>query len=265
MSSGDNPVLLSLTNAGIRRAGRWIVNNISVSVRKNEIVTMIGPNGAGKSTVAKMLLGVIKPDRGEAAQMKGVRIGYVPQTIKIDWSLPLSVARFMALTQRLKMNEMLTALGRTGADHLIHSHMRDLSGGEMQRVMLARAIALKPDILVLDEPVQGVDFAGQIALYNLIKSLRSELGCAIFIISHDLNIVMAGTDRVICLNGHVCCQGTPTMVKATREFQSLFGKEAAETHAVYSHHHDHVHLPDGRVEQRDPQSSNAQGEEHHHA
>lgn len=235
----------------MKRGGRWLVRNISLSVGHNEIVTMIGPNGAGKSTVAKMLLGVLKPDAGVAQKGSGVKIGYVPQSVRIDWSLPLSVSRFMSLTARRSRAEKAAALERTGADHLLSRQIRDLSGGEMQRVMLARAIAGKPDILVLDEPVQGVDFAGQIALYSLIRSLRDELGCGIFIISHDLNIVMAGTDRVICLNGHVCCEGTPTAVTETEEFRQLFGREAAGTLAVYSHHHDHVHLSDGRVRHAD--------------
>ena len=243
--------LISLTQAGVERAGRWLVRGVDLSIRKGEIVTLIGPNGSGKSTTAKMALGVLKPDEGTAARDPRLRVGYVPQKLSIDWTLPLTVARFMRLTGKLLAADAGHALAATGIAHLAHAEVRNLSGGEFQRAMLARAIARKPDLLVLDEPVQGVDFSGEIALYDLIKSIRDDIGCGVLLISHDLHVVMAATDRVICLNGHVCCQGSPVAVASSDEYRRLFGGFADATLAVYEHHHDHTHLPDGTVRHAD--------------
>ncbi|CAN0581808.1 unnamed protein product, partial [Laminaria digitata] len=181
----------------------------------------------------------------------GLRVGYVPQKVTVDWTLPLTVDRFMHLTGRLPRPDVDAALRNTGVSHLHGAEVRTLSGGEFQRVMLARAIARKPDLLVLDEPVQGVDFSGEVALYDLIKRIRDDLSCGILLISHDLHVVMAATDQVICLNGHVCCQGTPTAVAGSDEYKRLFGGRASATLAVYEHQHDHTHLPDGRVRHAD--------------
>jgi zinc transport system ATP-binding protein len=211
---------------------------------------LIGPNGAGKSTTAKLAIGVSRPDEGSVKRMQGLRIGYVPQKLAIDWTMPLSVKRLMRLTASLTDAELMAALTATGIAHLINAEVRHLSGGEFQRALLARAIARKPDLLVLDEPVQGVDFAGEAALYELIQSIRSATGCGILMISHDLHMVMAGTDTVICLNGHVCCRGTPEIVSQSSDYMKLFGGSARSI-AVYNHHHDHTHLPDGRVEHSD--------------
>jgi zinc transport system ATP-binding protein len=216
-------------------------------VRPGEIVTLIGPNGSGKSTTARMVLGIIRPDEGTVKRRQRLTVGYVPQKISIDWTLPLSVDRFMRLTARLADDEIDRALTATAVAHLRHAELRNLSGGEFQRVMLARAMARKPELLVLDEPVQGVDFSGEIALYELIARMRDETGCGILMISHDLHLVMAATDHVICLNGHVCCEGTPSAVASSEEYRRLFGRKAAATLAVYEHQHDHTHLPDGRV------------------
>jgi zinc transport system ATP-binding protein len=219
---------------------------VDMVVRPGEIVTLIGPNGSGKSTTAKMALGILKPTVGSVASRAGLRTAYVPQKVEIDWTLPLRVDSLMRLTQSLTESEMTEALGATGAADLVKREVRHLSGGEFQRVMLARAMARKPEFLVLDEPVQGVDFAGEIALYDLIKDLRDRLGCGILMISHDLHMVMAATDHVICLNGHVCCHGTPESVAGSREYKQLFGDRAGAL-ALYQHHHDHTHLADGRV------------------
>ncbi len=243
--------LVSLFGAGIKRAGRWLVRGVDLDISPGELVTLIGPNGSGKSTTAKMALGILKPDEGEAFRQPGLRVGYVPQRISVDWTLPLNVDRFMGLTARLKDDELETALKRTGIDHLRRASVRSLSGGEFQRLLLARAIACKPDLLVLDEPVQGVDFTGEIALYELVSQIRQDLGCGILLISHDLHIVMAATDQVICLNGHVCCHGTPSAVVESPEYLSLFGAKSSELMAVYRHQHDHTHLPDGRVRHAD--------------
>ncbi|MEN3145785.1 metal ABC transporter ATP-binding protein [Neorhizobium sp. IRAMC:178] len=237
--------LVSLADAGIRRDGRWLVRGVDFSIRRGEVVTLIGPNGAGKSTTAKLAIGVLRPDEGSVARLSGLRVGYVPQKLSIDWTMPLSVRRLMRLTGPLNDADLLAALASTGISHLIDAEVRHLSGGEFQRALLARAIARKPDLMVLDEPVQGVDFAGESALYDLIRSIRTTTGCGILMISHDLHMVMAGTDTVICLNGHVCCRGTPEVVSQSADYLKLFGN--SRSLAVYSHHHDHTHLPDGRV------------------
>ncbi|WP_337333711.1 metal ABC transporter ATP-binding protein [Xaviernesmea oryzae] len=236
---------VSLENAGIRRDGRWLVRGLDFSIRRGEVVTLIGPNGAGKSTTAKLAIGVLRPDEGAVTRASGMRIGYVPQKLAIDWTMPLSVRRLMRLTGPLPDGELTDALKATGIPHLIDAEVRHLSGGEFQRALLARAIARKPDLMVLDEPVQGVDFAGESALYDLIRSIRNSTGCGILMISHDLHMVMAGTDTVICLNGHICCRGTPETVSQSADYLKLFGN--TRSLAVYSHHHDHTHLPDGRV------------------
>ncbi|WP_150525762.1 metal ABC transporter ATP-binding protein [Roseibium sediminis] len=243
--------LVELKGAGIQRSGAWLVRGVDLTVSPKEIVTLIGPNGSGKSTSAKMALGILKPSEGTAARRSGLKIGYVPQKLMIDWTLPLSVERFMRLTAKPGQRQVDEALDCTGVAHLRASEVRHLSGGQMQRVMLARAIAMQPDLLVLDEPVQGVDYSGEIAIYDLIARIRSDLGCGILMISHDLHVVMAATDRVVCLNGHVCCQGTPRDVSESEAFKTLFGARASGALAVYEHHHDHVHLPDGRVQHSD--------------
>lgn len=243
----DQAPLVSLNNAGIRRNGRWLVRGVEFSISRGEIVTLIGPNGSGKSTTAKAAIGVLKPDEGWVEKLPGLKVGYVPQKLAIDWTLPLTVERLMTLTAPLNGREVEEALHSTGIAHLARAEVQHLSGGEFQRALLARAIARKPDLLVLDEPVQGVDFSGEIALYDLIKSIRNRTGCGILLISHDLHVVMAETDTVICLNGHVCCRGTPQMVSQSPEYLKLFGSRAAKSLAVYSHDHDHTHLPDGRV------------------
>ncbi len=242
--------LVSLENAGIRRDGRWLVRGVDFSISRGEVVTLIGPNGAGKSTTAKMAIGVLKADEGSVSRKRDLRIGYVPQKLAIDWTMPLTVRRLMTLTGPLKEPDILSALEATGIPHLAGSEVRHLSGGEFQRALLARAIARKPDLMVLDEPVQGVDFAGEAALYDLIRTIRNATGCGILMISHDLHMVMAGTDTVICLNGHVCCRGTPEVVSQSSDYAKLFGGNARAL-AVYNHQHDHTHLPDGRVRHAD--------------
>jgi zinc transport system ATP-binding protein len=264
----DATPLISLLNAGVQRENTWLVRGVDFEVRSGEIVTLIGPNGSGKSTTAKMALGVIPLTEGSASRRPELTIGYVPQKIAIDWTLPLTTARFMHLTGGISKSAAAQAMAATGVTHLAKSEVRNLSGGEFQRVMLARAIARKPDLLVLDEPVQGVDFAGEIALYELIQQIRDELGCGILLISHDLHVVMAATDRVVCLNGHVCCQGSPTDVASSDEYRQLFGARAASALAVYEHNHDHTHLPDGTVRHADgtiTDHCHPEDGHHHHA
>lgn len=243
--------LVTLSKAGVKRGGRWLIRGLNLAVRPGEIVTLIGPNGSGKSTTVKVALGVTEPDEGSAVRRAGLRVGYVPQKISIDWTLPLSVERFMRLTAPVSAEEAERALQATASAHLRHAELRNLSGGEFQRILLARAMARKPDLMVLDEPVQGVDYAGEIALYELITQIRDETGCGILLVSHDLHVVMAATDHVLCLNGHVCCEGTPGAVASSDEYLKLFGRKAGAALAVYEHQHDHTHLPDGRVRHSD--------------
>ena len=240
-------MLVSLENAGIFRSGRWLVRGVSMSVAAGEIVTLIGPNGSGKSTTAKMALGVLNADEGKTHRTANLRASYLPQKLSINWTLPLAVKRFLKLTNRASESEMRDALSATEILHLTDAQMSNLSGGEFQRVLLARAILRSPNFLVLDEPVQGVDFNGEIALYGLIENIRNRLNCGVLLISHDLHMVMSSTDKVICLNGHVCCSGTPSNVASSDEFRLLFGDRAASALAFYEHNHNHEHLLDGRV------------------
>lgn len=243
--------LISAKGVGVRRGQRWLIENIDLQVHAGEIVTLIGPNGSGKSTTVRALLGLISHDAGTIERAPGLSVGYVPQKLSIDWTMPLTVRRFMTLTGRHPADAIDKALSEVGLEAFAGRDVQVLSGGEFQRLLLARAIIAEPGLLVLDEPVQGVDATGEIALYELIADLRRRYNCGILLISHDLHIVMAATDTVLCLNGHVCCSGTPQTVAKSPEYRTLFGARAAEALAVYHHHHDHRHLPDGRVEHVD--------------
>lgn len=255
--------LVSASGLGIRRDGRWLIDGIDLSVCRGEIVTLIGPNGGGKTTTAKALLGLIPADAGTVQRLTGLNVGYVPQRFSLDWTLPLNVMRLMTLTKQHSPEAVRTALERVGAGHLEDAEVRNLSGGEFQRVLLARAIVAKPDLLVLDEPVQGVDYSGEIALYELISEIRDEMQCGILMISHDLHIVMAGTDTVVCLNGHVCCSGTPDHVAGTTEYRQLFGHRGASALAIYHHEHDHAHDHCGNVVALDGDGQDVTGEHRH--
>lgn len=243
--------LVEMQGAGVFRAGRWLVRGVDLTVSSGEIVTLIGPNGSGKSTTAKTAIGVLKPDEGTVERDRNLRVAYVPQKVAVDWTLPLSVERLMTLTGPQKPAAVAEALDAVGISHLAKAEVQTLSGGEFQRALLARALLRDPDLLVLDEPVQGVDFNGEVALYELIRDIRDRTGCGVLLISHDLHVVMAATDTVVCLNGHVCCRGTPESVVNSPEYKKLFGVRAAGTLAIYRHHHDHTHLADGRVKHAD--------------
>lgn len=232
--------LLELSNIGLQRDGKQLLQNISFALQRNEITTLIGPNGAGKSTLVKVVTGLLAPSEGEITRAPKLRFGYVPQRLSLDASMPMKVSRFLSLSGSPKA-QCQNALGLFSIDHLSKNMMHRLSGGELQRVLLARAVARRPDLLVLDEPTQGVDVNGQTELYRLIASLRDELQCGILMVSHDLHLVMAQTDRVLCLNQHICCEGQPESVSQHPEYLKLFGKTVAEELAVYTHHHDHHH------------------------
>ncbi|MDD9877750.1 MAG: metal ABC transporter ATP-binding protein [Magnetovibrio sp.] len=249
--------LVETTGLGVRRGGHWLIHDIDLTVARGEIVTVIGPNGGGKTTLVKALLGIITPDAGRVHHASGLRAGYVPQRIEINRVLPLNVERLMTVTFKAPRADVEAALAETGVAELIDQPVQTLSGGEFQRVMLARALLRRPDLLVLDEPVQGVDYAGEAALYDLISDIRSRRDVGVLMVSHDLHVVMRATDRVICLNAHVCCTGAPQTVTRDAEYQRLFGPKAATAYAVYEHHHDHHHDVHGNV-------VGADGGHHHH-
>ena len=251
MSNGIQPdrgaPVLEMENVSFSRGGKVILNDISLSLSPGEIMTLIGPNGSGKTTLVKIALGLQQPDSGTVRLKRGVRIGYMPQRVVIDPVLPLTVRRFLSLGGLCKIGRRKAALEEVGAPHVIDSAVQSISGGEFQRVLLARAILREPDFLVLDEPVQGVDVTGQAALYDLISRIRKRYGCAVLMVSHDLHLVMAQTDSVICLNQHICCSGHPSVVSKDPAFIEMFGQEDADRLAVYHHHHDHVHKASGEI------------------
>ena len=242
----QDKLLVKLENAGVQRTSKWLVKGISFEISQGQIVTLIGPNGSGKTTTAKMILNIMNADEGQITRNTD-KMAYVPQKINIDWTMPLRVIDFMKITNNLNDNQVVESLTTTGVDKLLYNQIHNLSGGEFQRVLIARAIAKKPDLLVLDEPVQGVDYNGEIALYNLIKKISVNLNCGILLISHDMHFVMSTTDHVVCLNGHICCSGTPSSVVKNPEYIKLFGEHNSETLSYYQHHHDHSHDNDGSV------------------
>ncbi|MBI13344.1 MAG: zinc ABC transporter ATP-binding protein [Deltaproteobacteria bacterium] len=241
-------MLISAKDLHLKAGRHDLVEGVSIQVSEGEIVSIIGPNGAGKTSLLKLLLGLIKPERGSIERRPGLRIGYLPQKASIDTVLPLSVERMMTLTEAFSRKEVEKALAETGVSSLIDEPVQTLSGGEFQRMMLARALLRNPELLVLDEPAQGVDHLGEAELYGLIGRLREERGCGVLMVSHDLHVVMAATDRVLCLNRHLCCEGEPEEVTRHPEYLRLFGMEAGSRLAVYSHHHDHTHDLSGNVD-----------------
>ena len=237
--------LISLNNINLAYRERAVLSNISLDLNSGEIVTLIGPNGAGKTTLVRIVLGLQKPDSGQRTIKRGLRVGYMPQKLYVDNTMPLTVKRFLSLTNQ-PVSDIKNALGRTGVEHVINSPVQSLSGGELQRTLLARALLHNPHLLVLDEPVQGVDVNGQRELYQLITDLRNEQGCSVLMVSHDLHLVMASTNRVVCLNHHICCSGSPQQVRRDPAYLKMFGGGSDEL-AVYTHHHDHEHTLDGNV------------------
>ena len=250
MNTKNKKILLKVENASFSKNNKYLVKGVSLEVKEGEIVTLIGPNGSGKSTTAKIALGIYKNIEGKVERFTN-KIGYVPQKISIDWTLPIRVIDFMSLTEEPTEEQINIALNLTSVEHLRKKNLSDLSGGEFQRVLIARAIAKQPNFLVLDEPVQGVDFKGEIALYELIKKISEELNCGILLISHDLHVVMSATDFVVCLNGHVCCSGTPEAVSKNNEYQELFGDRASSILSLYEHKHDHTHSQDGTIKRKE--------------
>jgi zinc transport system ATP-binding protein len=233
--------LIAAREVHVRLARSEILSGVSLSVERGEILTVIGPNGAGKTTLLRVLLGLLLPTSGTVTAAPGLRIGYMPQRIQVDPVLPLTVRRFLTLTGRHRPDALRQVLTEVGAAGTVESPVQALSGGEMQRVLLARALLRQPDLLVLDEPVQGVDVQGQIDLFALIARIREERGCGVLMVSHDLHLVMAATDRVVCLNRHVCCTGSPETVQESAAFAELFSPAVVRNLALYAHQHDHRH------------------------
>ena len=237
-------IRLQQVSVGFRQES--VLENVQLTVNAGEIVTLIGPNGAGKTTLVRAVLGLLKPDSGSVWRKPRLRIGYMPQKLTVDPTLPLSVLRFLRLVPGVDRHTALAALAEVGAEQVIDSPLQNISGGELQRVLLARALLREPELLVLDEPVQGVDVAGQAELYRLITQLRDRHGCGVLMVSHDLHLVMSTTDQVVCLNRHVCCSGHPEQVSDDPAFVELFGQDAQNL-AIYHHHHDHSHDLHGAV------------------
>lgn len=238
-----NDALLSARDVTLNLNGRLILDRVNLDVRRGEIVTVIGPNGAGKSTLVRVMLGLRPMTSGRIERLANLNIGYVPQQFPQSTNVPMDVKRLLSLTLKPSDKDIDRALDETGILHLKGARVPSLSGGELQRALLARALLRKPDLLVLDEPVQSVDFIGEMKLYELISGIRKTHGCGILMVSHDLHMVMAESDHVICLNGHVCCEGGPESVQQDPEFAKLFGPKAARMIAAYAHHHDHDHEP----------------------
>ena len=248
MPSLDNKAMPLVKARGLvkRYGGRPVLQGVDLEINSNEIVTLIGPNGSGKTTLLKLLLGIEKADAGHIEKRVGLRLGYVPQKLSFDQNLPMNVGYLLRLISQ-KKEALQRVTQELAIGHLAKSPLQSLSGGELQRVLLAQALLRDPQLLVLDEPVQGVDLMGQASLYELVRTVSRQRRCAVLMVSHDLHVVMAGTDRVLCLNQHICCSGTPQSVSADPAFSALFGDKIAGQVALYVHHHNHRHADDGHV------------------
>ncbi len=233
--------LIAARGLALRYGTRRVLHDIDFVIERGEIVTIVGPNGSGKTSFLRALLGVVAPSGGRIMRAAGLRVGYVPQQLHIDPGLPLPVARFLSLPVRMTPQAMADVLARVGVPEVMAQNMTTLSGGQFQRVLLARALLARPDILMLDEPTSGLDQPGVASFYRLIEDVRRETGCAVLSVSHDLHVVMSASDRVICINGHICCEGAPHVVRAAPEYRALFGLGTGGALALYQHDHDHDH------------------------
>ena len=234
-------MLIKISNLEVKYGSKFVLKNMNLSLKAGEIVTIVGPNGSGKTTLFKAIIGTVSVSKGTIEVKPNLRIGYVPQQLKIDQTLPITVERFLKLSninfeKSLDKTELIL-----GSKDLLDVQINSLSGGEMQRVLLARALINDPQVLLLDEATRGLDQPGVAAFYRKIENIRKSNNCAILMISHDLHVVMSSSDRVICVNGHICCQGTPEIVATSPEYQALFGGDVDGTFALYRHHHDHKH------------------------
>lgn len=235
--------LVEITGLQVTLGGTRVLSDVDFHIDTGEIVTIVGPNGSGKSTLLRCIIGAVVPDAGTVTRAPDLRIGYVPQRLHIDPTLPLSVRRFLGLPKPVSRSRALAALEAAGVPDLADRPMSGLSGGQHQRVLLARAILDDPTLLILDEATQGLDQPGSAAFYSRLETIRREMGCAVLMVSHELHVVMAASDRVVCLNGHVCCHGTPDVVASAPEYRALFGSGTHGALALYRHDHDHDHDP----------------------
>ncbi len=233
--------LITAAGLAVRYGGATVLSGVDFAIGPGEIVTVVGPNGSGKSSLLHALIGTLPAAAGRVQRRPGLRIGFVPQRLALDARMPITVGRFLSLPDRQSAAAIAAALARTGVSGLERQAMTDLSGGQFQRVLLARALLARPEILILDEPTQGLDQPGAAAFYRLIEEVRNATGAAVLMVSHDLHVVMSASDRVICLNGHICCEGTPTVVGAAPEYRALFGLGSGGALALYRHDHDHDH------------------------
>ncbi|WP_343187950.1 ATP-binding cassette domain-containing protein [Buchnera aphidicola (Periphyllus koelreuteriae)] len=233
--------LIILKNIFLKKNNKTILKNISLCIEKNKILTLIGPNGAGKSTLIKIILKLKKQSSGKIIYFKKHRIGYVPQNVDLNIPFRMTVYKFMIMSNLYKKNIIISNLKKVGAEKLKNKYLNNLSAGEIQKVLLARALLNNPNFLVLDEPTQGMDLLGQIKLYKLIYKIKLKLKCSILIVSHDLNFVMNQTDKVICLNKHICCSGTPKLISKNKNFIKMFGSIKIKKFAFYNHNHNHEH------------------------
>jgi len=236
-----SPPLISADRICVRFGGAEVLHDVSLAIRPAEIVTILGPNGSGKSTLIRALLGIVPLAHGAVTRAPGLRLGYVPQKLAVDRTMPMTVRRFLSLPVRVSDAAAAEVLARVGVEGVAERQMAALSGGQFQRVLLARALLSAPQLLILDEPTQGLDQPGEAAFYRLIEAVRQDTGAAVLMVSHDLHVVMAASDRVICLNGHVCCEGTPRVVSNAPEYRALFGLGTKGALALYQHDHDHDH------------------------
>ena len=258
-------MLLRAEDVTVRLGGQEVLTGVSLTIEAGEIVTVLGPNGSGKSTLIRAMLGMVPLSGGRVQRAPGLKVGYVPQKLAIDPSLPLTVRRFLSLPHRVTEAEAAAALDRVGMAGKGGRPMAGLSGGQLQRVMLARALLGKPGLLVLDEPTQGLDQPGEAAFYRLIEEVRQDTGAAVLMVSHDLHVVMAASDRVICLNHHICCEGTPRVVSAAPEYRALFGLGTQGALALYQHRHDHSHEPAETHDHHHHDHDHDHEGHHHHA
>jgi zinc transport system ATP-binding protein len=233
--------LIQVENLSVRYGARTALSRVSLRVEPSEIVTIVGPNGSGKTSLLRAIIGAIKPLQGRVLQASSLKIGYVPQKLHIDETLPITVSRFLKLLGGVTAADIDYALTQAGVPELEKAQLSQLSGGQFQRVLLARALIGKPDLLLLDEATQGLDQRGSASFYQQIETVRQATGCAVLMISHELHVVMSASDRVICLNGHVCCEGTPAVVASAPEYRALFGTGTGGALALYRHEHDHGH------------------------
>ena len=233
--------LIQVEDLTVRYGASTALSGVSLHVEPGEIVTIVGPNGSGKTSLLRAIIGAVKPAKGRVIHGSGVKIGYVPQNLHIDETLPITVSRFLKLPSYVAVADISDALTQAGVPDLAKAQLSQLSGGQFQRVLLARALIGKPDLLLLDEATQGLDQRGSASFYQQIETVRQDTGCAILMISHELHVVMSASDRVICLNGHVCCEGTPAVVASAPEYRALFGTGTGGALALYRHKHDHSH------------------------